>query len=131
MLSILVASVVMFIIGGFCFTALFGKTWSHLMNFSPEHMLRARESGMTSKMIMMFVLNVISVAVISYLLPQLIATSTSQFVTAVFVVWIGFTLPSLVNTYLWEGKSWKLVAINAGGSLVAFVGGAVSVYLIR
>ena len=126
--SILVAAVVMFAVGAVWFTVLFGKTWSRLMNFTPEAMAKAKEAGMTSKMVMMFVLNVVSSSVLYYLMPGLLAESVGLFVCTVLIVWLGFTLPSVVNTYLWEGKSLKLVAINAGGSLAAFLAGSVVLY---
>ncbi len=131
MLSILIGAIVMFAVGAIWFTYLFGKVWSSLMNFSPEASARAKEGGMAGKMVAMFVLNLISVSVLYYLLPQFMAFSYGQFLTGVFVIWLGFTLPSLVNTYLWEGKSLKLVAINAGGSLVAFVAGSLVIYFMK
>ena len=131
MLAILLGAVAMFAVGAVWFTVLFGKTWSRLMNFTPEQNQKAMEGGMASKMVVMFVLNLISASVLRYLAPQLLALSYTEFLMPVFVIWLGFTLPSLINTYLWEGKSMQLVLINAGGSLAAFIAGSAAVFFIK
>lgn len=122
MISILIGAVAMFIVGALWFTVLFGKAWSRLMGRTAEDMERYRQQGgMASKMIVMFVLNLISASVVYFLLPQVLALTFTEFLKIVLIIWVGFTLPSLMNTYLWEGKPWKLVLINAGGSIVSFI----------
>ena len=127
MVAILVAAIAMFAVGALWFTVIFGRLWSRLMNFTPEASAKAMQGGMTTKMIAMFTLNLISASV----LPMFLLLSYSQFLFVVFIIWIGFTLPAPVNTYLWEGKSLKLVAINAGGSLAAFVAGSIALYSLQ
>ena len=131
MTAIIVGAIAMFAVGAIWFTVLFGKLWSRLMNFTPEASQKAMEGGMAGKMVAMFVLNLVSAGVLYYLLPQLLVLSYTEALVGVFTVWLGFTLPSLVNTYLWEGKSLQLVAINAGGSLASFIAGSVAVYLLK
>ena len=131
MLAIIVGAIIMFVLGAVWFTVIFGKTWSRLMNRTPQEMGNYNDGGMASKMVVMFVVNVISASVLRYIAPQLLALSYAEFLMAVFIIWLGFTLPSLVNMYLWEGKSVKLVLINAGGSLVAFIGGSAAVFFIK
>ncbi len=128
MLSIFVAAVAMFVVGAIWFTVLFGKVWSKLMGCSPEQMDKAKANGMASKMVMMFILNLISAAVLYYLFPMLLALSFGEFLCIVAIIWCGFTLPSHINGYLWEGKSMELVLINVGGSLAGFIAGALVVY---
>jgi hypothetical protein len=128
--SIIVGAIVMFVIGAVWFTVLFGKIWSRLMNRTPEQMAKQKADGMGGKMVVMFILNLISASVLHYLLPITMALSIGEFLTIMVIIWLGFTLPSLANTYLWEGKSTKFVLINAGGSLAAFIGGAVTVFLM-
>jgi flagellar biosynthesis protein FlhB len=131
MLSIIVSSIVMFAVGAVWFTFLFGKLWSRLMNFTPEASAKAMEGGMAGKMVAMFILNVLVASVLYYLVPLLLPLSFVDFLSTVLVVWVGFTLPSLVNTYLWEGKSIQLVAINAGGPLASFVAGSAVIYFMQ
>lgn len=120
----------MFAVGAIWFTVLFGKLWSRLMDFTPEASEKAKKDGMAGKMVIMFVLNLISVSVLYYFLPQLLVLTLGQFIFSVLIIWLGFTLPSLVNTYLWEGKSIQLVLINSGGSLAGFIAGSSVVYLM-
>ncbi len=131
MISILAGSVVMFVVGALWFTVLFGKIWSRLMNFTEEARALAKQGGMAGKMVIMFMLNLLSVSVLYYLLPGLLAFSYGEFLHITLIIWLGFTLPSLINTYLWEGKSLKLVTINAGGSLASFVAGSIAIYFLR
>lgn len=130
MLAIFVGAIAMFAVGAVWFTVLFGITWSKLMHRTPEDIARVKEQGMAKQMVIMFLLNLVSVSVLYYLVPQLRALTVGEFVVSVLLVWIGFTLPPLVNTYLWEGKSLKLVAINAGGSLAGFLAGATAIFFL-
>jgi hypothetical protein len=128
MVSILLGAVVMFVVGAVWFTVLFGKLWSRLMNFGPEAMAKTKAGGMGGKMAMMFFLNLVSGLVLYCLLSQLLVFSYYEFFTILLLVWFGFTLPSLINTYLWEGKPVSLVLVNAGGSLASFIAGSAVVY---
>ncbi len=130
MLAIIVSSIVMFVVGALWFTVLFGKVWSRLMNRTPEAMENYKAQGMGPKMVIMFVLNIVSSIVLSHIISQFAVITAMQYVFFIIVIWLGFTLPSLVNTYLWEGKSMKLVLINAGGSLAAFIAGSIAIYLL-
>ena len=38
--------------------------------------------------------------------------------------WLGFVLPPMLHQVAWEGRPWKLVAINAGAVLCTLVVGA-------
>ena len=112
-LPILVAAIALFVFGSLWYTVIFGKMWSNLMNFTPEAMEKAKAGGMAGKMVTMFVLNLLTVVSISYLAPQLLALSFEEFFLSIFIIWLGFSFPLLMGGYLWEGKSWKLVLLNA------------------
>ena len=109
---ILVSAVALFIFGALWYTVIFGKMWSRLMSLAPEAMQKSKEEGMTGKMIIMFLLNLLTVVSVSYLVPQLLALSFKEFFLSIFVIWLGFSFPLLMGGYLWEGKSWKLVVLN-------------------
>lgn len=42
-------------------------------------------------------------------------------ITNAFWNWIGFVVPVTMGVFLWEGKSWKLWALNAGYYLVTML----------
>ena len=131
MISIVVGAIVMFAVGALWFTVLFGMRWSKLMQRTPEQLARVKAVGMKRPLVIMFLLNLVSCGVLYFLLPQLLVLSTFQFLIVVFIVWLGFTLPSFMNSYLWEGRSIELMLINAGGSLLGFVAGASVVYYLQ
>ena len=112
MTSILVSAVALFIFGALWYTVIFGKVWSRLMGFTPEQMEQAKKGGMAGKMVIMFILNLLTVLSVSYLLPQVLALSFREFFLTIFIIWLGFSLPLLMGPYLWEGKSWKIVLLN-------------------
>ena len=75
--------------------------------------MRLPWGGMAGKMIIMFLLNFLTVVSVTYLLPQVLALSFKEFFLTIFIIWLGFSFPLLMGGYLWEGKSWKLVLLNA------------------
>ena len=113
MTLILVSAVALFVFGSLWYTVIFGKVWSKLMNFTPEQMEQAKKGGMAGKMVVMFILNLLTVLSVAYIAPQVLAFSFGEFFTTMFIIWLGFSLPLLMGGYLWEGKSWKLVLLNA------------------
>ena len=130
MISIIAGAVVMFIVGAIWFTVLFGKLWSRLMNRTEADIAKAKALGMTRQMVIMFVLNLVSAYTLHYLI-YMMGLSLTDSLFIVLIIWIAFTLPSVMNAYLWESKSMKLVLINAGGSLAAFLAGSAAIYYIR
>ena len=113
MTSIIVSAIALFIFGALWYTIIFGRTWSKLMGMSPEQMEKAKKGGMAGKMVVMFILNLLTVLSVSYLLPQVLALSFKEFYITIFIIWLGFSFPLLMGGYLWEGRSWKLVLLNA------------------
>ncbi len=48
-----------------------------------------------------------------------------------FFVWVGFQVPLLFNSMGWEGKSFKLFAINAGHQFVALQAAAMILAYVK
>ena len=131
MLSILVTAVALFAFGALWYTVLFGKLWAKLMQFTPEQMAKSKEKGMTTPLVVNFLLNVVTASVVYYLFPQLLATSFYEFLCTVLIIAVGFTLPQYVNQALWEGKSWKLVLLNSVQAILYFVVASSVIYYMR
>lgn len=110
----------MFLFGALWYTFLFGKIWSELMGFTEEAMEKAKQGGMLGKMVIMFILNIISVSVIYYLLPQILALTFISFLLTTIIILFGFSFPVYMGAYLWEGKSWKLVCFNTVYGVLSF-----------
>ncbi|MEQ1500211.1 MAG: DUF1761 domain-containing protein [Parcubacteria group bacterium] len=131
MLSILIGSVVIFVFGAFWFTVLFGKTWAKLMDFNPAGDAQAKKMGMVKPLILNFLLNVVVASVLYSIFHQLFVLDIFDFFKSVFIIWLGFSFPIYANAAVWERKSWKLVLINCGQSLISFFILSTVIYLMQ
>ena len=97
-----------------------GSTWMRLANISPMQ----AEAG-KKKMPMMAVVAFIAAGVMAYVTAHFkFAWGVYDIVGAVelgFWIWVGFIAVPLLGIVLWEGKSVKLYAINAGYWLIAMI----------
>ncbi|QFT88113.1 hypothetical protein FIU87_05635 [Bacillus sp. THAF10] len=113
-LSVLLAAVSAFLIGGIWYTVLFGKAWMKIHNFSDEELKKSAPRVFGGS----FVLAII----ISYSLAMFIGpNSTASFgVFAGFMAGAFFVAAALGITYLFERKPFKLFLIDAGYHIVTF-----------
>ncbi|MDZ4341375.1 MAG: DUF1761 domain-containing protein [Candidatus Binatia bacterium] len=131
LVGVLLAGIIGMGVGALWYGPLFGKQWIKLMGFSKESMEKAKEKGMIKS----YALSFVGQLVTAYALAALVAFSAQYFggfsYSLVFWVWLGFTVPLLLNNVLWEGKPWMLFALNAGHSLVQLMAmGVVINYLV-
>jgi len=116
--AILVAAIVNFIVGAVWHGPLFGKHWMKLAGITHEEMKRmpltpaqAMLLGFVNTLLMTFVLSLFG------------NTWNPEGVTGAFTLafwpWLGFVVPMLANSVLWEGKSWKLFGFNISYQLVS------------
>ena len=125
MITIIIGAVATFVFGYLWYGPVFGKQWMKLMNMTSEGMERAKQGGMAGKMTVMGVTTIITAWAVYYILPHTLPNpvplSFGQFFKFIFVIWLGFGFPVQLGAYLWEGKSWKLVAFNAAESVLSFL----------
>jgi len=121
-LSILVASVVAFVVGMLWYSPLlFGKMWIELMGFSAKDMKKAKKKGMGKTMLLGFVSVLVMAYVFRYLISVLgYSTSWDGAVLGLWI-WLGFLATSMLGNVLWEGKPFALYLINATHYLVVLV----------
>lgn len=99
----------------------FGAAWMRLANISPDTAEKVKKQ-MPVRAVCGFLASII----IAYVLANLgIVLGIFDIIGAVldlaFSAWIGFIAPVLLGAVLWEGKSLKLYAINAGFWLVSLI----------
>lgn len=99
----------------------FGASWMRLANVSPEAAERTKK-----QMPVRALFGFLASLVMAYVLANLgIVLGIFDIIGAVldlaFSAWIGFVAPVLLGAVLWEGKSMKLYAINAGFWLVSLI----------
>ncbi|MCC7500410.1 DUF1761 domain-containing protein [Candidatus Nomurabacteria bacterium] len=133
--AIVVATVINTVLGFIWYGPLLGKPWMKEMGFTEEHMRRAQEKGMTQNYILM----IIGALLLNYVLAYWILVGEQAFGTldvqmamvAAFWAWLGFIATTMLGQVLWDGKSWKLYAINIGYYLVSLEIAAIIITLWR
>ena len=126
--AVLASGVVMMVLGGLWYGPLFGKQWIALMGFDPERVRDMQAKGMQA-MWKSYALMALGALLMSFVLSHaLIFASTYLGTTGIsaglqvgFWNWLGFIVPVSLGAVLWEGKSWKLWALNAGYYLVGLL----------
>ncbi len=118
-LAVLVAAAVQVVLGFLWYGPVFGKMWMGLMGMSPEKMNEAKAKGGMGKN---YALMTLSTLVMAYVLAHFVFyTGATMFFNGIqtgFWIWLGFLATTMLGSVLWEGKSWKLYALNVSYYLV-------------
>lgn len=117
-LAVLLAAVVSFAVGAWWHSpAGFGKQWMRMMHLKPEDMGKMPLTP-TQAMLIGFIFTVLVSYVLAHFIVLFNVTGWQDALVLGFWVWLGFLAPTLANTWLWEGKSFKLFTFNAAYALV-------------
>ena len=120
--AVIVNVVIAMGLGFLWYGPLFGKQWAVLMGWSPEDMAERQKKDMTKSYIIMALGALLMSFVLAHSLifaaAYLQISGVMAGIEAAIWNWAGFVAPVMVGTVLWEGKSWKLWALNAGYYLV-------------
>ena len=120
--AVVAAAAANMVVGFLWYGPLLGKQWMHEMGFTREKI-----EGMAAKgMSVTYTLQAVGALMMAYVLAHVLGISAQAFgsltttgaLTGAFWMWLGFVAPVLLGVVLWEGKSWKLYAIQAGYFLV-------------
>lgn len=120
-MAIIGSGIVSMIIGYVWYGPLFGKMWAQLQGWSSSDMQMKQSQGMAKSYAMMFIGSLVLATVLGMFARTVGAITLTDGVMVGFWAWVGFALPLLLSSVLWEGKSWKLYALNAGYNVVQFV----------
>lgn len=130
-LHVLVAAIVNMGIGAFWYSpAGFGKAWVKLMGFTSDQIAKAKEGSMTRTYLMSFVGSFVMSYVLAHMITILQLVTFRQGAELGFWLWLGFIATVFLNSVLWEGKAWKLFAINVSHYLavLAISGGILAAW---
>ena len=119
-LAIIGSGIVSMIVGYVWYGPLFGKMWSQLQGWNADEMKAKQSQNMMKSYGMMFIGSLVLAAVLGMFARTVGALTITDGLMVGFWAWLGFALPLLLSSVLWEGKSWKLYALNAGYNLVQF-----------
>lgn len=116
-LSIIVAALSAFAVGGIWYGPLFGKRWMRETGVTEES---ARSRNMVLLYGSVFVINVFS----AFILAHVLATyGTPDLMLSVMIgggVALGFVLPAIGVNYLFQGRSLVLFLIEGGYWVIAY-----------
>ncbi len=116
--AIVVAAIASFLLGGLWYSpALFGRAWQSANNLSDDD-LRKRSMGMVFGV--SFVLTLLMAANLAMFLADP-KTTVAWGATAGFLAGFGWVGLAIAILALFERRSWKYIAINAGYMTAAFV----------
>jgi hypothetical protein len=120
-MAILVAGIAGFILGFLWYSPLlFGNLWIKLSKFSKKEIAKHKKRGMKGmwkQMSLSFLGQLIRASALAVLLVALSTTSLMPALRLGALVWFGFLAVGTLDAVLWEGKSWKLLAIKSGHEL--------------
>ncbi len=126
-LAIILVMVASVVIGFAWYGPLFGKVW---MRESGIKMPEGEKPSMTKPV----VISLIGALLMGYVLTHSLVFGSAYLnmsgvgsgMMGAFWNWLGFIVPVMLSFVVWEGKSWKLFAIQAGYWLVLLlVSGAI------
>lgn len=123
-LAVLVAGISAIVIGGLWYGPVFGKQWMALAGISKEGMKSMKMSAGAAMAGGAFVSLLMAYIFAHALIFAGAYTNTSGVsagLMSAFCAWLGFILPVTAGSFLWEGKSWKLWALNAAYYLVSLL----------
>jgi hypothetical protein len=123
--AVLAAAVVSMVVGFLWYGPLFGKMWIKGMGWTKADMEKAKKKGMAKQYGLMFVGSLVMAYVLAHATVFAAAYTHMMGVPAGLMSglwnWLGFVAPVTLGSVLWEGKSWKMWALNNGYYLVTLL----------
>lgn len=137
-IAIVVVTIANFFVGYVWYTPLFGKAWAKEMGVDTSG---GAPAGSLARGLIM---NVIGNFLMAYVFasnmmawsfvpmpPDMAGNAVMTILMASVFTWLGFYVPTDLNTVAWERKSWKFFAINASYHYVTLLVAAVILYYWR
>ncbi len=127
-LAVLVSAIACFFLGwAWHSKLLFQKAWAKEMGH--DKMSKKEKEKAMKMMPKSLIGNFLALLVTAYVLTHVIQACSAFDRTegiaaglqAGFFIWLGFVATTLLNTVLWEGRSWKLYFINVGHHLAGLL----------
>ncbi len=121
-LAVLTSAIVSFVIGGLWYSPiLFGNAWMKAGGMNMKDMQKAKQKGMGKLYFTGFLGTLLMAYVLAHFVQYAGANGFSDGMQAGFWTWLGFAVPLLIGSVLWEGKTVKFYFINIAYQLVSLV----------
>ncbi|MBI2559017.1 DUF1761 domain-containing protein [Candidatus Woesearchaeota archaeon] len=117
-LAVLAAAIASMVIGFLWYGPFFGKQWKKLMGFTDKGM-KAMKITPVQAMIGGFAATLLMSYILAHFVDYAEATTVMKGIEAGFWIWLGFVATVQIGMVLWEGKPFKLFALNTLHYLVA------------
>ena len=112
--SVLVATIVSFIVGFLWYGPLFGKAWMKLNKISKKDIAKAQKDGIGSKMVLCLIGTFITAYVLSVVISNLGLVLMSEVIMLSLILGIGLiSMTTILGSVLWDNKSWGLFLFNS------------------
>lgn len=134
--AIAVCVVANFLLGFLWYTPLFGKAWAKEMGFSTDKQPEKKDfiKGILFNILGNFLLAWVyasNMGAWTFVPGMQEMSPTLIIANSAFFTWLGFYVPGYLSQLSWEGKSIKLIAINAGYHLLSLVFASIILTLMR
>jgi hypothetical protein len=126
--AIVVSAVILWLLGAVWYSpALFAKPWMAILGIKKES---AKGNSMIAGMIASFICDVILSFILAHIVLWTQAATFGWGALVGFIVWIGFFAAPNLPQGIYEGRPFKLFAINNGYWLVglSIVGGVLAIW---
>ena len=116
-LAVFIGAVIQMALGMFWYSPVgFGKPWMREMNIKMDN---KSKKGMGKYYLAAFVGSILTAFVLSRVIVLTGARSAGAGAATGILLWLGFVVPIMLGSVLWERKSVKLYIINVGYYLVS------------
>lgn len=118
--AVLIAGVASFILGGLWYSkVLFGDVWMKLMGIDMKKMQSAEMCKQAQKsMAAGFVFQLLTAFILAHFISFLPEKNLTNVLQLAGWIWLGFVLPVVAGSILWECRPFKLFLINASYQIV-------------
>ena len=128
-LGVLVAGIAAMVIGFVWYSPfLFGRAWISASGINETQVAEMKKKGMAKTYVFAFLSSLVMSFAVGFLLNVVYVDTLLDAVILGVITWLGFIATVMVGGLLWEGKSPKLVVINAGHYLTIMLTMAIIQY---
>lgn len=120
-IGILLAILATYAVGFAWHGPLFGKEWMKLNGLQEPKKEEMKFSMMLPGLSANFVMVFVQAAVLGRALELLQLSGVGDALIIAAILWLPFTALTIVNSYAWLGKSWKLMVLDSGYNLASLL----------
>jgi len=127
--AILASAVILWLLGAVWYSpALFAKPWASMVGLDPAK--EGKNKSMITGMISSFILDIVLAFVLDHVVQWSGADTFGLGALIGFIMWLGFIAAPALPQGIYEGRPFKLFAINTGYMLVGLMilGGVLAVW---